>query len=170
MTDEHHVSAAGESPGASSRPVLAAVDFSDDARAALIWAARYAERIAADLVILHVVHDPTHQPGMYRPDQNGGHLRSMQAAAQEMLDAFVASIREECHGLDALRHAELRLVSGLPPGRIVEAGKLVNARVIVLGSRGMTGLPHLLQGSVSERVVKLADRPVVVVKSGEAGG
>ena len=52
----------------------------------------------------------------------------------------------------------------------MEAGKLVNARVIVLGSRGMTGLPHLLQGSVSERVVKLADRPVVVVKSGEAGG
>ena len=87
MTDEHHVSAAGESPGASSRPVLAAVDFSDDARAALIWAARYAERIAADLVILHVVHDPTHQPGMYRPDQNG-------AAAGFRKRATFASINE----------------------------------------------------------------------------
>ena len=170
MTDERHVSVGGDSPEAASRPVLAAVDFSDDARAALIWAAEHAERCAADLVILHVVHDPTNQPGLYRPDRNGSHLQSMQAAAQKMLDDFVASIRERRRSLVTLRHAELRLVSGLPPGRIVETGQMLDACVIVLGSRGMTGLSHLLQGSVSERVVKLADRPVVVVKSGGAGG
>jgi nucleotide-binding universal stress UspA family protein len=45
-----------------------------------------------------------------------------------------------------------------------EAGKL-SADLIVLGSRGRTGLPHLLLGSVAERVVRLATCPVLTVKA-----
>jgi nucleotide-binding universal stress UspA family protein len=170
MVDERPAPAPESRPERGRRPVLAAVDFSDDARAALIWAANFADRARADLVILHVVHDPASQPGMYFEDRKNGHLQPMQAVAQDMLDGFVGSVREERPGLERLQSAELRLVPGLPPGRIVEFGQKLDARVIVLGSRGMTGLPHLLQGSVSERVVKLADRPVVVVKSRDCGG
>jgi nucleotide-binding universal stress UspA family protein len=43
----------------------------------------------------------------------------------------------------------------------------VDANVIVLGSRGLTGLKSLLLGSVSHAVVQHSDRPVIVVPSPE---
>ncbi|HMB59408.1 MAG TPA: universal stress protein, partial [Xanthomonadales bacterium] len=64
-----------------------------------------------------------------------------------------------------LESAQTLLVAGLPPGRISEIAKSLDAKMIVIGSRGLTGLPHLMIGSVAERVVHLASQPVVVVKS-----
>jgi nucleotide-binding universal stress UspA family protein len=43
----------------------------------------------------------------------------------------------------------------------------VKATVIVLGTRGLTGLKSLLLGSVSHAVLQHADRPVIVVPSAE---
>jgi len=37
--------------------------------------------------------------------------------------------------------------------------------MIVIGSKGVTGIKHLLMGSVAERVVQLAPVPVTVVKA-----
>jgi hypothetical protein len=82
-----------------------------------------------------------------------------------MLNDFLMDLQRAHPELAVLGTAERRLLSGLPPGRIVEAAELLDAKLIVIGSRGMTGLPHLMQGSVSERVVELAKGPVVVVKS-----
>jgi nucleotide-binding universal stress UspA family protein len=148
------------------RPVLVAVDFSEDSRAAVLWASAFAARVGGRLVLLHVVHDPADQPGYYRsvgmkPPQ------TMEQAAAGMLDDFVARLKAEHPELATLHSAEHKLLSGLPPGRIAEAAELLHARLIVIGSRGMTGLPHLLQGSVSERVVELANGPVVVIKAEE---
>jgi nucleotide-binding universal stress UspA family protein len=61
-----------------------------------------------------------------------------------------------------------RLVAGLPPGRIVEVAAEIGAELVVLGSRGRTGLAHVLLGSVAERVVQTAPMPVTVVKAREA--
>jgi hypothetical protein len=82
-----------------------------------------------------------------------------------MLEAFILKLQHERPELSALKSVETKLVTGLPPGRIVEMADMHDAKLIVLGSRGMTGLPHLMQGSVSERVVELASGPVVVVKA-----
>jgi nucleotide-binding universal stress UspA family protein len=148
------------------RPVLVAVDFSEDSRAAVLWASAFAARVGGRLVLLHVVHDPADQPGYYR-SVGMKPLQTMEQAATGMLDDFVARLKAEHPELAALHTAEHKLLSGLPPGRIAETAELLQAKLIVIGSRGMTGLPHLLQGSVSERVVELANGPVVVIKAEE---
>ncbi len=49
---------------------------------------------------------------------------------------------------------------------LVAAGD-VDANVIVLGTRGLSGLKSVLLGSVSHAVLQHADRPVMVVPSPE---
>ncbi len=146
------------------QPVLVAIDFSEDSRAALLWAGRYAGCIDAPLVLLHVVHDPASYPGFYRNDQKE-ELLPMQQVAEEMMAEFLSETKQEYPGLDWLDLARTELIIGMPPGRIVEMAGLLGAGTIVIGNRGLTGLPHMLLGSVAERVVELASIPVVVVKA-----
>ena len=66
-------------------------------------------------------------------------------------------------------HAEPRVraqQSTISHAILIEAEK-VDARTIVMGTRGLTGVKSLLLGSVSHGVLQHADRPVVVVPSPE---
>ena len=146
------------------QPVLVAIDFSEDSRAALLWAGKYAGCIDAPLVLLHVVHDPASYPGFYRNDEQE-ELLPMQQIAEEMMAEFLSETKQKYPGLDWLDLARIELIIGMPPGRIVEMAGLLGAGTIVIGNRGLTGLPHMLLGSVAERVVEAASIPVVVVKA-----
>jgi nucleotide-binding universal stress UspA family protein len=80
---------------------------------------------------------------------------------------------------DALRHAELGAERARRAGfvavearvtfgariweEIVRVADEIDAAVIVLGSRGLHGLPELAAGSVSHDVVRHARRPVLIV-------
>jgi nucleotide-binding universal stress UspA family protein len=144
-------------------PVLVAVDFSSDSDAALLWASRHADSIGAPLHVLHVVHDPAEAAGFYH-EEHGEAVAPMTDVAERMMETYLRERRDAHPELAALQSAEPQLVSGLPPGRIVEVAKRNGARIVVVGSRGRSGLDHILLGSVAERVVQLAPMPVVVVK------
>jgi nucleotide-binding universal stress UspA family protein len=148
------------------QPVLVAIDFSHDSKAALEWACKYADMSGSKLILLHIVHDQASNPGFYKKGPKN-ELKPMQAVAETMMADFIEEIKTENPELVALESAELQFIAGLPPTRIVEVSKLLNATLIVMGSRGITGLPHKLLGSVAERVVELSKIPVVVVKATE---
>ena len=48
---------------------------------------------------------------------------------------------------------------------VIHEAREQNADMIVIGTHGRTGLSHVLLGSVAERVVRLADRPVLTVRA-----
>lgn len=148
------------------QPILCAVDFSKDSEVALLWAAGQADRAGARLVVLHVVHDPASSPGFYH--QSGAdRLRPMEDLAREKLAGFLADVRKRHPQAAGLGTVEPRLVTGLPPGRICEVAAEIDAGQVVVGSRGLTGLPHIMLGSVAERVAQMARAPVTVVKAAE---
>jgi len=93
----------------------------------------------------------------------------MQAVAETMMSEFLGKLKLEQPDLNYLENAELRFVPGLPPSRIIEVADLLNVCLIAMGGRGLTGLEHMLLGSVAERVVKRALVPVVVVKADTGG-
>lgn len=152
-----------DSPQTDEGPVLVAVDFSADAAKAALWAARQAELLNVPLIVLHVVHDPAASPGFYRKPGDD-YLRSMVDVAEEMMEEFLLELRAEHSDLQALNNAGTRLVSGLPAGRIAEIAAESGARIVVVGSRGRTGLRSILLGSVAERVAQISTVPVVIVK------
>ncbi len=147
----------------SPRPILVAVDFSPHAEAALEWAADAARSLEAPLLVLHVVHDPGSTPGYYRTKKKG--LRRMEEAAGEMLEEFLERVRGAHPDLEVLRDAESKLVIGLPISRILEVAEKVDAQLLVVGSQGRTGLPHLLLGSKAQRLAQLSPIPITIVKT-----
>jgi nucleotide-binding universal stress UspA family protein len=66
-------------------------------------------------------------------------------------------------GLDSRARTSVR-ESSIAATVLAQADE-VGAQVIVMGTRGLTGLKSLLLGSVSHGVLQHADRPVVVVPS-----
>jgi nucleotide-binding universal stress UspA family protein len=61
---------------------------------------------------------------------------------------------------------ELEIVMGDPAEEIIRLANIYQARLIVLGSRGLTGVNRILKGSVSAEVVSEAPCTVMVVKLG----
>lgn len=166
MTDE--ISKTRQDTAGKDGPVVVAVDFTPDSEAALLWACDYAACVGAGVVILHVVHDPGDAPGYYRKGE-ADLLRPMEDVAAEMMDQFVERVakKKKRPDPDVLERAEKALVTGIPATRILELAETKGARLLVMGSRGRTGLPHLLLGSKAERVVQMSPIPVTIVKATE---
>jgi len=147
-----------------SGPVLVPVDFSPHSAAALVWAAQLCDCLELPLIVLHVAHDPESAPGYYVRSKRKKHLRRIEEAAAEMMDEFLAEVAKENQSYKVLQGLEPILVLGLPVTRILEVADQLDASMIVMGSQGRTGLPHLLLGSKAERVAQLSPIPVTVVK------
>lgn len=150
-------------PSVGSGPILVAVDFSKDSEAALHWACGYADQVGAEVLVLHVVHDPLETPGAYRRAEEDV-LRPLEDLAAEMLAKFIETFGKAHSDLKAAAALKTQQVHGIPETRILEVAEKIDARMLVVGSRGLTGLPHLLLGSKAERIAQLSPRPVTIVK------
>jgi hypothetical protein len=88
------------------------------------------------------------------------HNAERKAAAQAALDRLLA--RVQAAGLEG----EALLAEGRPEEMVVATAASRGADLIVVGSRGRTGLQRLLLGSASERIMGLAQSPVLIVPAG----
>lgn len=61
-------------------------------------------------------------------------------------------------------NTELEMVTGDPADEIIRLANIYKADLIVIGSRGLTGMKRIVQGSVSSQVVEEANCSVLVVK------
>lgn len=78
--------------------------------------------------------------------------------------AASSAARLGSHGIDA--SAEVRV--GDPAGEVLAAAHAFEADLIVVGSRGQTGLRRLVLGSVARRVLHDSSASVLVVRAGTA--
>jgi nucleotide-binding universal stress UspA family protein len=60
--------------------------------------------------------------------------------------------------------SELELVTGDPAEEIIRLANIYKADLIIIGSRGLTGMKRIVLGSVSTQVVEEANCSVFVVK------
>jgi nucleotide-binding universal stress UspA family protein len=147
-------------------PILVAVDFSKYSEAALLYASQLAGCTKAPVTVLHVVHDPTEMPGYYSRAFKKKRLGRLEDVAREMLEQFVEEMRERHSTVKAIKDIEIMLVLGLPVTRILEVADKLGASMVIMGSKGRSGIAHLMLGSVAEQVVRLSPVPVTVVKDG----
>jgi nucleotide-binding universal stress UspA family protein len=137
--------------------LLLATDCSKDAVRAQEMALFLAKTCRAELDILSVLEAP---PGM-DPDYqvNQLYLDQLHKEAEKV----VARLEREAGGLGVKTAA--RILRGIPVQHINEAVGELKSDLVVMGTRGRTGLAHVLLGSTAEGVVRGAPCPVLTVRS-----
>ena len=146
----------------SSPVVLAATDFSETASAALDWALELARQQGARVELVHAVTVPPSVPG-YVPTAGLDFEAEVRQAAEARLTQAVNALRER--GVEVSTF----LAPGTPSQVILGRAEALSAKAIVIGTRGLTGLRHLLLGSTTQRVVHGAHCPVLTVHPGDLG-
>jgi nucleotide-binding universal stress UspA family protein len=133
--------------------IVVATDFEPPAKHALDVALVLAEKLEAEVTLLHVQYVPRahYDVEIVWPSEQ------IAASAQRAIDAAVADAKQ--------RYARCRgaLRVGSPAEHIIEAAKQLRADLVVMGTHGRQGALHGLLGSVAERVVRTSPVPVLTV-------
>ena len=140
--------------------ILVPIDFSTDSKAALQHAMALAKGVDATLHLLHSYHVPISMPIAFGPPGIPADVSaSIRETAEKHLAEWASHVKSE--GIAVQTH----LVEGPAAEAICEVAQDIGADQIVIGTRGLTGIKHVVFGSVAERTVRLAPCPVTTVKA-----
>ena len=140
--------------------ILVATDFSEHAEKAMETAIDLADHFEAELIILHAynVEIPIASPMM-----SGGYVLPTgffeQIATQARLEVEAVAKKVNDRGVKAIGVA-LDEPAGMA---IIDEATRRNVDMIVMGTRGLTGLKHIALGSTADKVVRTAPCPVLTV-------
>jgi nucleotide-binding universal stress UspA family protein len=132
------------------KKILVAYDGGDPARRALDTAIELAKAFAATVSVVSVVPKRMGREPMDPWDDETVHAKELLEAKKLLLDAGI--------------EAEMLEPFGDPAHTIEEIARKGGYDTIVMGSRGLSGLERVLQGSVSEHVATHADATVVIAR------
>lgn len=142
----------------SIRHILLPTDFGIATQAAYDCAIAIADRFDATLHVLHVVPVVMLNPHPATP--------WITATSEAKLKTDVANqkLHHRFSPGHQLKHRMTHTaVEGFEVEEILRFAKLFEADLIVIGTRGRRGLSHFLLGSVAEKVVRMAECPVLTV-------
>jgi nucleotide-binding universal stress UspA family protein len=144
-------------PAAGIRRILAPFDFSDYGREALRTAAAWARKLGAGVTVMHAV-EPVVYPEFYAVD----------LLPEDMIG------RLKTRSETALREAAAELLPGVDTTAVVRVGRAADSIVgeavpeafdlVVMGTRGLSAIEHLLLGSVAESVLRRCRLPLLAVR------
>lgn len=146
--------------------ILTAVDGSDHSKIAALHAINLAEKYGSELTALYVVSpdvrygylEDTVTPGLPGP------LKEVVILAMEQGRKFVDEIKQEGSSKNIKIQSEVIVASESVSKAIVEYAEEQKIDLIVVGTRGISGIKKMLLGSTASGVVSHAHCPVLVVK------
>jgi universal stress protein A len=140
------------------RRILVPTDFSDRSLRALDYAIDFARPSNAELRIIHVVEPIRHTRLISDVSELLENRRT--EAAEEL-----AKLEKETK--QRYRNCRSEVHFGVPFEVIANVAKKSEADLVIIATHGHTGLSHMFLGSVAERVVRVAQCPVLTVRVAE---
>jgi nucleotide-binding universal stress UspA family protein len=147
-------------PPKAKENILVPVDFSEYSQKALANTKEFAKSYEARIHLLHVIEETIHP--------------AYSLSGKSSIFDIVPNIKEDCERRlkkmisetigDEVK-TEIHIVSGQAANEIINFAKINSMDLIVIATHGLTGLEHLLLGSTTEKVVRMASCPVFTVKS-----
>jgi nucleotide-binding universal stress UspA family protein len=139
--------------------ILASTDFSELSKQGLTSALELAETFGAKLLLLHVVEPPPYPVEGIVPSHLGATLLD---DLERQASNDLAQMLSETHG--SMVEVTRRVVAGIPYRKIVEVAEEEKSDLIVMTTHGRTGFSHLVMGSVTEKIVRMAPCPVLTIR------
>jgi nucleotide-binding universal stress UspA family protein len=139
--------------------ILYPTDFSDVSKIAINYLIQLKDAGTKEVVILHVVDTRNlHIPDIYAimdlsllgEKQAISAKKKANKISEKLSDAGIKTI--------------IRIEKGIPFKKMLRVEKEEDVSLIVIGSHGTSNVKEMLLGSVSEKVVRKAEKPVLVVK------
>ncbi len=152
--------------------ILVAVDGSESSKRAAHVALGLAEKLRAQLIVLHAISPPT---SYYRSNFPVPVGMAPPPPSQKEIDAYYAYARRVALGIVGDTVSEAKKVgtnvkTELPEGvssvveTIINHAAKEHVDLIIVGTRGLGGFKKMLIGSVSSGVISHANCPVLVVR------
>lgn len=146
------------------KKILVPTDFSENARQALDVAVKLAKKVDAEIVLLHVneqinaILPVTEYYYTYDRDMEEKYLHMVHENLERMLEDVAAEL-----GLGNIRTS----VIGGPFTTIInDVVKTEGIDLIVMGTKGATGMKEFFVGSNTEKIVRTAQCPVLTIHNG----
>jgi nucleotide-binding universal stress UspA family protein len=141
--------------------ILFPTDFSEPSDAALAYARALAGKFGASLHVLHVFEPPFGAGAI----SSEGFTEDAPAIEAELLEEAKSRLQ---HRVTATDRAECRATTEVLGGQsaraIIDCATERKIDLIIMGTHGRSGVAHFLMGSIAEKVVRTAPRPVMTVR------
>jgi nucleotide-binding universal stress UspA family protein len=139
--------------------VLVPLDFSPASHAAIQFALPLLTRFNPNLHLVHVLPLDSPYSGFADMPMIVPEIEIARRVRRDLSRAAAS------HGVKT-RACDLHMLRGSPFEEICQFARQIDIDLIVMSTRGHTGLKHLALGSTAERVVRYAPCPVLVVRDG----
>lgn len=146
--------------------ILVAVDGSATSEHALREAATLAREAQGQLLLVHVVDEFIYNWDADYIAQTDV-SESFAARGRELLNKASASVADA--GISVATKL-IETIGQRVPELIAEEAETWPADLIVMGSHGRRGLSRLFIGSVAERLVRVANKPVLLIRGSDGHG
>jgi len=147
------------------KTILVPYDFSEEAGYAFEFAKDLAKKTQNKLKLFHVIELPTPQSfnsygevGAFSSEGTQIFMIELIEKRKRQMAEFEAELKDEGFKF------ETKLVFGNPFAGIAKEIAEIHADIVVMGSKGSSGLEEVLIGSNTEKVVRNATCPVITIK------
>jgi len=161
-----------EASGAKVQRIMVPVDFSRYSKNACQYAIGLAEKLNAEIKLLHVYYNPVvnsmPMTDTYYYQVNLDEIiRDIELRAKERMEQFYKDIQDqiEQQGLKNVR-VDYALIRGITHEEILFQTEEYNPDVIIVGTRGKGEKPGDLIGGVTRKIIEQASVPVLAIPEG----
>lgn len=144
------------------KKILVPVDGSDCSNRTVLYAAGLAKKLQSEMTLLHVLPPLPTYVSNYSEQLEKIEKTLMKEFTKEALDILKKSKQLIS---DKNVQVNTQLIIGNPPDEICKFAKENSYDLIIIGSRGLSGIKSYIMGSVSNRVSRYAHCPVLIYRS-----
>jgi nucleotide-binding universal stress UspA family protein len=143
------------------RRILIPIDFSEHSKHALSYALSIARQFQSELILVYVVETAIYPAefGFGQVAMPGVEMeKEFRERGKRELDKLVQNV------IKGAVASQTIVSEGHPANEILAIAKKEEINLIIIATHGHTGVEHLLFGSTTEKVVRKAPCPVLVVR------
>jgi nucleotide-binding universal stress UspA family protein len=145
----------------SIRKILVAVDGSKPSLDASTYAIELAKKNYAELIVLSIVSPIPNSQFEY---DNIGRMKEFETIEKKEAEQYIDKVKQKATENKVSVKTDVLIKYTSVVKEIVEYAENYKVDMIVIGSKGRTGLKKLLLGSIANGVITYSHCPVLVVK------